>query len=77
VRDLRDLNAVALASVATVVALVALVAGVGAIGLWAGYVNTWRSFFIMEQVVATVTPVVLALAAALVVSGIGTIAYLD
>jgi hypothetical protein len=74
--DLRDLNPVGLASVVTAAALVVVVAGVGALGLWARYVNTWRSFFIMERVVETATPVVLALTAALVVSAIGTVAYL-
>lgn len=68
-RKLRDANPIGLATVGTAVTLALLVAGVGAVGLWARYVNTWRSLFLMERVTAAVAPVTLALLAALVVSG--------
>jgi multisubunit Na+/H+ antiporter MnhC subunit len=68
-RELRDTNPVGLATVGTAVTLLLLVAGVGAVGLWARYVNTWRSFFFMERVTAAAAPVTIALLAALVVSG--------
>jgi hypothetical protein len=68
-RRLRDANPVGLATVGTAVTLLLLVAGVGAVGLWARYVNTWRSLFFMERVTAAAAPVTLALFAALIAAG--------
>ena len=68
-RRLRDANPLGLATVGTAMTLLLLVAGVGAVGLWARYVNTWRSLFLMERVTAAVAPVTVALLVALVVTG--------
>lgn len=67
-RELRDANVVGLATIATVTTLTLLVAGVGVVGLWARYVNTWRSLFLMERVVAMATPITLVLLGALFVT---------
>lgn len=68
-RELRDANPLGLATVGATVTLLLLVAGVGAVGLWARYVNTWRSLFLMERVTAAAVPVTLGLVAALIVTG--------
>lgn len=73
-RELREANTLGLATVATLTALVVLVAGVGVVGLWARYVNTWRSLFLMERVIALATPLTIALLVAGLVSAVALIA---
>ncbi len=74
-RELRDANPIGLATIATVTTLTLLVAGVGVVGLWARYVNTWRSLFLMERVIAMATPVTIALLVVLFVTTAGLIAW--
>lgn len=73
-RERRDASAVGLATIATVTTLTLVVAGVGVVGLWAQYVNTWQSLFLMERVIAMATPVTLALLVVGLVSAVALIA---
>jgi len=75
-RELREANPLGLATVATLTTLVLLVAGVGVVGLWARYVNTWRSLFLMERIIALATPLTIALLVAGLVSAVALIARL-
>jgi len=74
--DLREANPVGLLTLATVAVLVVLVAGVGVVGLWARYVNTWRSLFLLERVAETTAPVALALAGGAILVGGALILHL-
>jgi len=75
-RDLREANPVGLLTLATVGILTLLVAGVGLVGLWARYVNTWRSLFLLERVAEVTAPVAMALATAAILVGGGLIVHL-
>lgn len=55
-------------------ALCLVVAGVGAVAIWAEFVHTWRSFFLMEQVMSMAAPATTLLLAAIIVTGLGTVA---
>ncbi|MFB6117731.1 hypothetical protein [Halosegnis sp.] len=46
-----------------------LVAAVGGLALWAEYVDTWRSFFVLEQTLAMAAPATTVVAALVVVVG--------
>lgn len=74
-REVLDANPIGIVTVATVTVLCLLVGGVGVVALWAEFVGTWQSLFIMEQVIATVTPAVVALAAGLILTAAGLIAW--
>lgn len=69
-REVSDASSLGLVAIASLTTLILVVAGVGVVGLWAGYVNSWRSLFLMERVIALATPV----AAALVVVGVVSVA---
>lgn len=60
--------------VAVAVALCLVVGGVGAVAVWAEFEHTWRSFFVMEQVMAMAAPATTLLLAAVVVAGLGSVA---
>jgi hypothetical protein len=61
-------------AVAVAVALCLVVAGVGAVAIWAELEHTWRSFFLMEQVMEMAAPATKLLLVAVVVTGLGTVA---
>lgn len=61
-------------AVTAAVALCVVVAGVGAIAVWAEFEHSWRSFFVMEQVMAMAAPVTKLLLAAVLLTGLGTVA---
>ncbi|MFC4246996.1 hypothetical protein ACFOZ7_08285 [Natribaculum luteum] len=62
-----------LLAVASLGALFLLVAGAGAIAVWASLNDTWRHFFLMEQTFATLTPIVLGVAAVAVITSLAAI----
>lgn len=64
---IRPLGLLAVASVGT---LLLVVIGAGAIAVWAQLNNTWRHFFLMEQTFATLTPIVLGIAAVAVLTSL-------
>lgn len=53
--------------IGTVATLCLLVGGAGAVGVWAQLHNDWESFFLMEQLFASLTPIIV---------GVGVIALL-
>lgn len=75
-RELSDATPIGLTTIASLTTLVLLVAGVGGVGVWAGYVNTWQSLFLMERVIALATPLTVALLVAGLVSAVARIARL-
>lgn len=61
-------------AVGVALTLCAVVASVGAVAIWAEFEHSWRSFFVMEQVMAMAAPVTTLLLAAVLVTGIGAVA---
>ena len=61
-------------AVAVAVALCLVVASVGAVAIWAEFEHSWRSFFVMEQVMSTAAPATTLLLAAVIITGLGTVA---
>lgn len=49
--------------------LLAVVAGIGAVSLYAEWRGVWRSYFLMERAIETVTPVVAVLGLLALLSG--------
>lgn len=61
-------------AVGVAVALCLVVAGVGAVAIWAEFEHTWRSFFVMEQVMALAAPAATLLLVGVIVTGLGAVA---
>ncbi|WP_227376384.1 hypothetical protein [Haladaptatus halobius] len=74
-REMNLRRAVQTIPLVLLIALVAVVAGVGFTGFIAETQQTWRWYFRMEQVIATATPVALALAVTSLAALLGSILF--
>jgi hypothetical protein len=60
-------------AVGTVAILCLLVVGAGAVGVWAQLNNDWESFFLMEQLFASLTPIVVGVGVIALLASLGAV----
>lgn len=60
-------------AVVTVATLCLLVAVAGAVGVWAQLNNNWESFFLMEQLFAGLTPIIVGVGAVALLASLGAV----